>query len=117
MCEDILSRLSKSKFRRSFRLKGKELEYYKAKGHDEIFNHARDFIESRLAPADIPNDGKQTPFRNHPVFVAQHATATFCRGCLEKWHGIKKGKELCEEEIEYVVNMIGKWLENQNENN
>ena len=113
MSEDIFSRLKKSKFRSSFRLKGKELEYFKSKGTYEILNHARDFINSRLAPADIPNDGKQTPFRNHPVFVAQHATATCCRGCLQKWHGIEKGKELTEDEVDYVVTVIGKWLENQ----
>lgn len=115
MSEDIFYRLKKSKFRSSFRLKGKELEYFKSKGICEILNHARDFINFRLAPADIPNDGKQTPFRNHPVFVAQHATATCCRGCLQKWHGIEKGKELTDEEVGYVINMIGKWLENQTE--
>ena len=116
MTEEIFSRLSKSKFRSKFILKGKELEYYKSKGMDEILSHTRDFIESRLAPAQIPNDGKQTPFRNHPVFVAQHATATCYRGCLQKWHGIKKGKELTHEEIEYVVKVIERWLENQNKN-
>ena len=113
MYEDIFSKLKKSKFRSSFRLKGKELEYFKSKDMDEILRHARAFIDRRLAPADIPNDGKQTPFRNHPVFVAQHATATCCRGCLEKWHGIKKGKELKEKEVDYVVNLIEKWMENQ----
>lgn len=113
MAEDIFSRLNKSKFRSSFRLKGKELEYFKSREIDEILNHARDFINSRLAPADIPNDGKQTPFRNHPVFVAQHATATCCRGCLQKWHGIEKGKELTDEEVDYVVTVIEKWLKNQ----
>jgi hypothetical protein len=115
MTKDIFSRLKKSKFRSSFRLKGKELEYIKSKGMDEILKHARDFVGSRLAPANIPNDGKQTPFKNHPVFVAQHATATCCRGCLYMWHGIKKGTELTEQEIEYVIKVIEKWLENQTE--
>lgn len=113
MAEDIFSKLKKSKFRSSFRLKGKEFEYFKSKGTYEILNHVRDFINTRLAPACIPNDGKQTPFKNHPVFVAQHATATCCRGCLQKWHGIEKGKELTDEEVDYVINMIEKWLKNQ----
>ena len=112
MKEDIFSILSKSRFRSSFKLSGRELEYYREKGHDEILNHARDFIIKRLAPAEIPNDGKQTPFRNHPVFIAQHATATCCRGCLQKWHGIGKGRELTPNEIEFVVELVGKWLEN-----
>ncbi len=113
MCEDIFVRLSKSKFRSKFKLKGKELEYFRTKGMEEILVHARDFIESRLAPADIPNDGKQTPFRNHPVFVAQHATATCCRGCLEKWHGIKKGVKLSQDEVNYLINVIEKWFSYQ----
>ena len=48
--------------------------------------------------------------RGHPVFVAQHATATCFRGCLEKWHHIPKGRELTETEQEYVVNVIMEWI-------
>ena len=69
-----------------------------------VMSHAADFISKRLAPADIPNDGKQTPMRNHPVFVAQHATATCCRGCLEKWHGIPRGSTLSDEETAHILN-------------
>lgn len=72
-----------------------------------------DFIRKRIAPKDIKNDGKQTPMCGHPVFVAQHATATCCRGCLFKWHHIEKNKKLTEEEIVYIVNIIMKWIENQ----
>lgn len=111
--DKLFIKLNYSKFRSSFTLKGRELEYFNLKGIDEILNHARDFIRTRLAPADIPNDGKQTPFGNHPVFIAQHATATCCRGCLEKWHGIPKGMELSDQEVQYIVLVIGKWLENQ----
>ena len=78
-----------------------------------IKKHAYDFINQRLKPANIPNDGKQTPMRNHPVFIAQHATATCCRGCLEKWHKIPKNHELTPEEIDYVVGIIISWIENQ----
>ena len=59
---------------------------------------------------EIANDGKQTPMRGHPVFVAQHATATCCRGCLEKWHRIPKGRDLTWEEQEYVVDVIMEWI-------
>lgn len=37
------------------------------------------------------------------VFIAQHATACCCRGCLYKWHGIPVGRELTAEEQKYVV--------------
>lgn len=76
-----------------------------------VLAHAAEFIDKRLAPAYTANDGKQTPMRKHPVFVAQHATATCCRGCLEKWHAIPKGRELSAEEKQYVVNVIRRWLE------
>jgi hypothetical protein len=80
---------------------------------NEILKHAADFIATRLAPAAPFNDGKQTPWRNHPVFVAQHATATCCRGCLQKWHQIPKGKALTVEEQAYIVQVIASWFSRQ----
>ena len=111
--EEIWTRLSKSKFRSRWHLKEKEINYIKEKGLDVIRSHAEDFIKKRLAPAVIPNDGKQTPMKGHPVFIAQHATATCCRGCLEKWHRIPQGKALNEEEKQYVVNFIAHWIESE----
>lgn len=81
---DILDRLAKSKFRSRFKLRAKELEYIKDKGLDTIHSHACDFIRDRVAPSEPINDGKQTPMHGHPVFIAQHATATCCRGCNRK---------------------------------
>ncbi len=109
----LLDRLSHSKFRSSFRLKSKELDYLNQRGMDLIMDHASGFIESRIVSANPPNDGKQTPYRNHPVFVAQHATATCCRGCIEKWHKFDKGFELETEEKEHILNVIRRWLEQQ----
>jgi hypothetical protein len=108
--EDVLKRLSVSSFRSKFRLEGKELDQLKAKGIDTIMNEARGFIKSRLAPAQPRNDGKQTPWRKHPVFVAQHATATCCRKCLAKWHDIPRGHELTGEEQTYIAEVIKRWL-------
>jgi hypothetical protein len=75
--------------------------------------HATSFIETRLAPAHPKNDGRQTPMRGHPVFVAQHATATCCRSCLAKWHGIQSGRALSGDEQSYVLAVIERWLEGQ----
>lgn len=108
-----LQALSKSKFRSGFKLKEKEKEYINEKGLDTIGKHAYDFIRQRLAPKEIINDGKQTPMKGHPVFIAQHATATCCRGCLYKWHKIRKGKELTQKEIKYVVDLIMEWIKRQ----
>ena len=70
-------------------------------------------MNARVA-SDFPkNDGKQTPMRGHPVFIAQHATATCCRGCIQKWHGIEKARALNEKEIDYIVALIMGWIERQ----
>lgn len=113
MKEDIFDRLSRSDFRSRFRLKEKELEYIRQKGMDTIRRHAEDFIARRLAPALPAHDGKQTPMHGHPVFIAQHATATCCRGCLCKWHGIPAGRELSAGEQAYIVDVIMEWIRRQ----
>lgn len=107
---DILEKLEKSKFRSSFHLNKKMKEYVLNKGIDVIRNHAYNLICDRLKPATPKNDGKQTPYKGHPVFIAQHATATCCRGCLYKWHHISKGKELTDSEVDYIVKLIIKWI-------
>jgi exodeoxyribonuclease V alpha subunit len=111
--EDLFVRLSRSTFRSRFHLSGRDKEYVRQKGMDTIKSHAEDFISKRLAPAVIPNDGKQTPMRGHPVFIAQHATACCCRGCLQKWHNIPAGRELTQDEQDYVVGVLMEWIRRQ----
>src|SRR5437762_13954045 len=106
----LFKRLAGSSFRRGFRLGKQDRAYLKARGLPVVLAHARDFIDRRLATAEPPSDGKQTPYRGHPVFVAQHATGTCCRGCLAKWHGIPQGRELTQEEAAYVVSVLQRWL-------
>ena len=110
---DIFDRLAKSTFRSRFKLTAKDKAYVEQKGFDTIKSHAFDFISKRIAPAEISNDGKQTPMRGHPVFIAQHATACCCRGCIEKWHHLKKGIQLTESQQEYLVNTIMEWIRRQ----
>lgn len=114
--ERVLESLSKSNFRSKFSLKEKDKEYVSIKGINVIEEHARDFIEKRLAPAEPKNDGKQTPMRGHPVFIAQHATACCCRGCLYKWHKIPKNVELTNEQKDYIIEVIMTWIKRQMEN-
>lgn len=110
---DILDRLAKSKFRSRFKLRAKEFEYIKDKGLEKIKSHAEDFIRDRIAPSEPANDGKQTPMRGHPVFIAQHATATCRCGCIEKWHKFHKHRELTQTEQEYLVSVIMEWINRQ----
>lgn len=113
MYDEIFDRLSKSDFRKKFKLSQKDRLYFEQKGFDTIRSHAVDFIEKRIAPADIPNDGKQTPMRGHPVFTAQHATATCCRGCINKWHKFPKDVQLTKEQQKYLVDLIMEWIKRQ----
>jgi len=108
--ERLFSILATSKFRSRFKLGKKEREYLQDKGFSVIEQHAHNFVEERLAPALPKNDGKQTPMKKHPVFIAQHATATCCRRCLEKWHQIERGKKLTPEQVDYIVLVIMYWL-------
>ena len=111
--QDIFARLARSNFRSKFGLADADKDYVRERGLDTIQSHAEDIIAKRLAPASIPNDGKQTPMRGHPVFIAQHATATCCRSCLEKWYGIPQGRELTVEEQSMVIRVIMQWIERQ----
>lgn len=109
--DEAFKRLSKSKFRSSFHLSQSDIDYVKLKGTEEIRRHCESFICERLAPAFPKNDGKQTPMKGHPVFVAQHACACCCRGCLYKWYKVKKGVPLTKEQSEKIVNFLMKWIE------
>ena len=108
--DEKLDKLSKSKFRSSFVLRKREKSYLEEKGLEKIEEHAFSFIKDRLGGKDLVNDGKQTPMRGHPVFVAQHATATCCRGCLSKWHHIGKDKNLSDKEVRFIVALIMEWI-------
>ena len=110
--DKMLESLAKSKFRSSFKLGKKYIDHIDKVGLVKIRSHAKDFIEKRLAVKPL-NDGHQTPYKGHPVFIAQHATATCCRKCLNKWYKIAENKTLTEDEITSILNIIMKWIEKQ----
>lgn len=113
--KDLFIRISESSFRNRFKLKDSDKKFIEEKGMDAIRSHAEDFIRTRLAPAVIKNDGKQTPMQGHPIFLAQHSCACCCRSCLEKWHGIKSGIQLTEAQQKYVVDILMEWIRRQME--
>jgi hypothetical protein len=111
--DERLDRITKQRFRAKFHLYARDRATVELRGMETIEKHARDLIAKRLAPAAPYKDGKQTPYRGHPVFVAQHATATCCRTCLQRNHAIEKGRELSAEERDYVVAVIARWIERE----
>jgi exodeoxyribonuclease V alpha subunit len=110
---EALQKLQTSSFRSRFHLSEKDRQYIKDKGIETVRTHCKDFIRTRLAPAMIPNDGKQTPMRGHPVFVAQHACACCCRDCLYKWYKVPKNKALTDSQQEKIVNLLMFWIEEE----
>jgi hypothetical protein len=115
--DELFAALSRSKFRRRFSLGATERRYIAGNGLDRVLEHAREFVTLRLAPKLPPNDGRQTPLRGHPAFIAQHATGTCCRKCLAKWHHIAEHAHLNIQHIDYVVDVIRHWLLLQLERN
>lgn len=111
--DERLDAIAREPFRARFHLRGRDRATAELKGPATIRWHAYDLVAKRLAPAEPDKDGRQTPYRGHPVFVAQHATATCCRGCLARRHGIAKGRELTRAELVYVVDVICRWIERE----
>jgi Domain of unknown function (DUF4186) len=108
-----LDALADQPFRARFHLLGRERALVQLRGLQAIRGHAEDVLTRRVAPALPHKDGRQTPYRGHPVFVAQHATGTCCRGCLERNHEIERGHELTESELRYAVDVIMRWIERE----
>ncbi|MEU6283250.1 DUF4186 domain-containing protein [Streptomyces sp. NPDC047028] len=111
--DERLDTIAREPFRARFHLRGRDLATARLKGAATLRWHAYDLLAVRLAPAEPRKDGRQTPYRGHPVFVAQHATATCCRGCLQRRHGIPKGRELTRAELVYAVDVICRWIERE----
>jgi hypothetical protein len=105
-----LARLRGSSFRARFVLDDGDIAYLRQHGESAITEHARKFLSDRIAAAHPYKDGRQTPWKGHPVFVAQHATATCCRGCVAKWHGISAGRLLTETELKRLTELVMAWL-------
>jgi hypothetical protein len=108
-----LDAIGNQRFRARFHLRGRDRGLAQLRGPAVVREHAASFIAKRVAPANPDKDGKQTPYRGHPVFVAQHATATCCRTCLMRNHDIAKGRDLTAEEQSYVADVICRWIERE----
>ena len=109
--KEIEEKLAQAGRLEKFVLGDAEREYVASRGMEILRLHATDFVNKRLAPANPKNDGRQTPTKGHPVFIAQHATGCNDRDSLEEFFGIPKGTELSPEEVEKVVDVILLWIE------
>ncbi len=115
--DEALERLQSSAFRAKFHLSEQDKSYVREKGINTIRSHGQAFIAERLAPADPPHDGRQTPWRGHPIFIAQHACACCCRGCLNKWYKVPMGRALTPVQQEKILALLMAWISRQMEEN
>ena len=107
----LQQRLAQSAFRSRFCLKEQHIKIFLEKGADRIFAEARLILQQRLADAMPLNDGKQTPMRGYPIFIAQHACGICCRSCLQKWHHISANRQLTAAEISKLTWFITAWIQ------
>jgi hypothetical protein len=110
LIKNRLNALALRPFRAKFHLGPKEKAIISEKSLATVREHGAELLRTRLFPAFPAKDGRQTPYRGHPVFVAQHATATCCRTCLARWHKIPKSEPLNETKQEYVLDVIETWI-------
>ncbi|MBS3066936.1 DUF4186 family protein [Candidatus Pacearchaeota archaeon] len=108
----IFQKLNASKFRREIHLSEEEKNFVRDKCLDKIIEDAYNFLDKNIR-SKKDNDGKQTPWRGHPVFVAQHATATCCRKCIKKWYKIPENKNLDDKEVKFFIEIILEWIDKE----
>ena len=113
--DEAFARLGRSKFRSRFALDAADLAYIERVGMETIRRHAEDFVRQKLAPADPKDDGRQTPMRGHPVFKAMHGSAMCCRGCMEKWWKVPRGRPLSDAQQKKAVAFLVEWIERRRE--
>ena len=112
MRADKLLQLKRSPFRRKFHLSRLDRMILEQKGMEKIREDAKALLSKTL---QSPSTDARVPYNGHPVFTAQHATATCCRECLFKWHRIPVFRELTEKEIEYLTGLVVRWIEKEHE--
>lgn len=108
--QELKAKLAEDGRLEKFALGEPEQEYVTSRGMDILRLHATDFVNKRLAPANPKNDGRQTPTKGHPVFIAQHACGCNDRSSLEQFYDIEMGRALTPEEVEFVVDVILEWI-------
>jgi hypothetical protein len=81
------------------------------KGRIALYEAVPRRLRSSVGKANPFRDGTQTPMTGNSIYYAQHATAACCRTCIEYWHGIEKGRELNDEEIDYLTELVVSFLD------
>jgi hypothetical protein len=102
-----------STFRAGIHLTEAERAELKAIGLPVAAARSRPLLAARLGPAEPPYEGRQTPWHGYPTFPAQHATATCCRACLAKHHGISTRQPLSSDQLDYILACLEHYWERE----
>lgn len=90
------------------------INHARRKGRIEMRKHTEKTVRNRLGAAENPGDGYWVRWEsNDAVNYARHATATCCRNCIQYWHGIEAGRALSEGEIQYLVDLLMRYIESK----
>jgi len=89
----------------------KAVNYALRKGKIELINTVEKRIRASVkAPVDA-FDGRRTKWEGNPIHYGQHATATCCRKCIERWHNVPRDEELTEKQVKYFTHLVIMFLE------
>lgn len=93
----------------------KAVNYARRKGRLGLQKAVERRLRSSVGTAFPFHDGFQTPREGspNPIHYAQHATASCCRKCIEKWHGINPGRALTDPEIGYLRDLALLYIEDR----
>ncbi|VTR93368.1 Uncharacterized protein OS=Methylocystis sp. (strain SC2) GN=BN69_0158 PE=4 SV=1: DUF4186 [Gemmata massiliana] len=91
-------------------LTDRERNYAKRKGRVGMRVVAGKRIRNSVGDAQPYMDGAQTPWKGNVLYYAQHATACCCRTCIAEWHGIPAGRALAADEIEYLTDLVCRYV-------
>jgi uncharacterized protein DUF4186 len=90
------------------------MNHARRKGRKGLRERVRKHLSTAIGPANPWHDGIQTPMEMeapNAIPYGQHATATCCRKCVEYWHGIPRGKIICEQDLIYLAELVCRFLE------
>ena len=74
-----------------------------------IKEQAQQIVENKLREQP-ENDGRQTPHAGNPVYKAMHSCKCSSRKELSRAHRIPAGRDLNDNEIESIVNLLTRWI-------
>ena len=90
--DELFEALRHSAFRSKFRLSYADRTYAETRNDELLKKHAKEILHDRIGSANPKNDGKQTPYKGHPIFTAQHATGCCCTAVFISGMGSTKAE-------------------------